>query len=72
MAALTRMTIKDYVEYRDFDITTVAVAKAIRLGHRTPGVKQYEKIGGVYFLYVDLKELDTFLVCNNKPVKLHA
>jgi len=72
MAALTRMSIKDYVEYREFDITTVAVAKAIRLGHRTPGIKQYEKIGGTYLLYVDITELDTYLVCNKKPFKLHA
>lgn len=72
MATLTRMTIKDYVEYRDYDITAVAVAKAIRMGHRTPGVQQYEKIGGTYLLYVDLVELDTYLVCNKKPFKLHA
>lgn len=72
MAALTRMTIKEYVEYRDYDITTIAVAKAIRQGHRTPGIKEYEKIGGTYLLYVDIAELDTFLVCNKKPVKLHS
>lgn len=73
--ALQRMTIKDYIDYRKTKgnvISSVAVAKAIRLGHRTPGIKTREKIGKTWLLYVDVIELDEFLVCIKKPFKLHA
>lgn len=73
--ATQRMTVKDYVEYRKTkgnQITRIAVAKAIRMEHRTPGVKSFEKIGRTYLLYVNLQELDVFLVSIKKPVKLHA
>lgn len=75
--ALQRMSIKDYVEYRkrheySNEITCIAVAKAIRMGHRTPGIKAHEKYGGTYLLYVDLAELDQYLVTIKKPITLHA
>lgn len=70
-----RMTIKEYVDYRKTKkntISRIAVAKAIRMGHRTPGIKNHEKIGKTYLLYVDLLELDSFLVTIKKPIKLRA
>lgn len=73
--ALQRMTIKDYVEYRQKKkntISRIAVAKAIRMQHRTPGIKSFEKIGKTWVLYVDTQELDEFLVYIKKPFKLHA
>lgn len=73
--ATNRMTIRDYIEYRWSKgniISNVAVAKALRMGHRTPGIKTFEKIGKTYLLYVNLEELDAYLVSINKPIKLHA
>lgn len=73
--ALTRMSIKEYVEYRltaGNKISTVAVAKAIRMHHRTPGIKRTEMIGRTYLLWVDITELDSYLVSIKKPVKLRA
>lgn len=70
-----RMTIKDYVDYRKNKrntISRIAVAKAIRMGHRTPGIKAREKIGKTWLLYVDTAELDEFLVYIKKPYKLHV
>lgn len=72
---LKRMTIKDYVEYRKMKkntISRIAVAKAIRMNHRTPGIISHERIGKTYLLQVNLKELDSFLVSIKKPAKLHA
>jgi hypothetical protein len=75
MPALKQMSIKEYVAYRKAAgniITTIAVAKAIRMGHRTPGIMSYDKYGGTYLLYVSLQELDSFLVLIKKPTKLRA
>jgi hypothetical protein len=72
---MTRMTILDYVEYRKKKgnvISNIAVAKAIRMKHRTPGIKSFEFIGRTYLLYVDLTELDNYLVTIKKPIKLRA
>lgn len=72
---VTKMSIKEYVAYRQGKgnkISTVAVSKAIRNGNRTPGIKMHEKYGGTYVLYVDLIELDSYLVCLKKPTTLHA
>jgi len=73
--AVEMMSVKEYVNYRKAQgniISTVAVAKAIRLNHRTPGIKCYDMLGGSYILYVDLAELDEFLVTIKKPVNLRA
>lgn len=69
------MSVKEYAEYRTThgnSITVAAVTKAIRKGHRTPGVWDYEMYGGTYILHVDVKELNSFLVAIKKPVKLHS
>jgi len=67
--------IKQYIAYRKAcgnTISNVAVAKAIRLNHRTPGIKKVEKYGGTYLLHVDLEELNNYLVTIKKPIKLQT
>lgn len=69
------MSVAEYVAYRKKkhnSITPQAVAKAIRLKHRTPGIVKVEMYGGTYVLHVDLEELDGYLVCIKKPVKLQT
>jgi hypothetical protein len=73
--ALQKMSVKQYIEYRaerGSRISAQAVSKAILNGYRTPGIVYYEKYGGTYVLHVDTKELDSYLVVLNKPVKLHS
>jgi len=68
------MSVKEYVEHRNLKgnkISAQAVTKAIRKGHRTPGITNYDMYGGTYILHVDIKELDSFLVAIKKPTKLH-
>lgn len=70
---LKQMSVANYVAYRKKKgniISRVAVCKAIRLGHRTPGIKSFTKYGGTYILNVHIEELDSFLVFIKKPVKL--
>ena len=73
--AVEKMSVKEYINYRankGNKISTVAVCKAIRNKHRTPGIMCHEMFGGTYVLYVDLQELDAFLVTIKKPVNLRA
>lgn len=73
--AAKKMSVAEYVELRRQHkniITPQAVTKAIRLRHRTPGIIKYEMYGGTYVLYVDLEELNNFLVAIKKPLKLHT
>lgn len=48
---MIRMSVKDYATVRN--ITVAAVTKAIREGHATPGIINFEKFNGDYILYVD-------------------
>lgn len=68
------MSVKEYVDHRMLHgnkISAQAVTKAIRKGHRTPGITDYDMYGGTYVLHVDIKELNTYLVAIKKPTKLH-
>lgn len=72
---MEKMSIADYVAYRKRKknkITGQAVCKAIRMGHRTPGIKKAEMYGGTYVLDVDLVELNTYLVYIKKPINLQT
>lgn len=46
-----KMPVREYAKLRG--ITPGAVHKAIRKGHLTPGITNYEMYGGTYILYVD-------------------
>lgn len=50
-----KMTTKQYAGARG--ITEGAVRKAIKLGHRLPGVTRREKFGTAHVLYVDIKKM---------------
>lgn len=49
------MTTKQYAAARG--ITEGAVRKAIKLGHRLPGVTRREKFGTAHVLYVNVDKL---------------
>jgi len=50
-----KMTVKEYARMRN--ITPGAVHKALRKGHKTPGIVNFDMYGGTYILYVDKKFL---------------
>jgi len=45
------MSTAEYAKIRG--TSSQAVTKAIRLGHKTPGLIRYETFGGSYILYVN-------------------
>lgn len=58
------MTIADYAEHRG--IGPSAVRKAIKFGHKMPGVVKRTKFGSNHVLHVDKKILKKFLAGNEK------
>lgn len=73
--ATKKMSVAEYVQLRRQSnniISQQAVTKAMRKGHRTPGIVFYEMYGGTYILHVDVEELNSFLVAIKKPIILHA
>lgn len=64
---MAKMSVKQYAEARG--ITTVAVCKAIRGGHRVPGVVRHEKYGGTYILIVNEVKLNEFITCQSRKNK---
>ena len=57
---LERMTTSDYAEARS--ISPQAVCKAIKKGHRLPGVETWEIVGkNTYLFYVNLEQLKKFV-----------
>jgi len=50
-----KMTTNQYAAARG--ITASAVRKAIKLGHKLPGVTRREKFGRDHVLYVDTKKI---------------
>lgn len=68
LMALKKMSTTQYAELRGMSVG--AVCKAIRKGHRTPGVVHYEMYGGTYILTVDEKILKKYLAGTNKTTYL--
>lgn len=58
--SIERMTTAEYAGKRG--IGASAVRKAIKMGHKLPGVEKHEKFGRDHVLYVDTKKLKKILV----------